>query len=251
MASISARSVFITGANRGIGLEFVKQLLGLSQPPKHLFATCRNPDSAKELNELAAGNPSIHVHKFDAVDYDSYPSIVQWVEKIVGEEGLNVLINNAGQYNKGDLASVTPEGMRSDYELNAIAPLMLSRAFQPLLKKAASASTIPSLDCSKAAIINITSKMGSIDDNTSGGSYTYRSSKAAQNMVTKGLSIDLRPDEVIVLALHPGWVVTDMGGKNALIDTKTCVAGLLKVMSEQKEADSGKFITYQGIVVPW
>lgn len=252
MASLSARSVLITGANRGIGLEFVKQFLLLPNPPKHIFATCRNPDTSKELKELATGHPNVHIHRFDAVDYASYPTFVEMVDKTLNGDGLNMLINNAGIYGKpGDFASVSRETMLNDFEVNAVAPLRLSQAFHSLLKKAAAASNLQGLSCSKAAIINITSKMGSMDDNTSGGSYSYRASKAAQNMITKGLSVDLKADGIMTLALHPGWVVTDMGGKNALIDTTTCVTGLLKVMAEQKTEDSGKFLSYAGVLIPW
>lgn len=252
MAKLSVRSVLITGANRGIGLELVKQFLSLPDPPKHIFATCRNPDASQDLNELAAKHPSVHVHKFDAVDYASYPALVQWIQKTVNGEGLNLLINNAGQFSKlEDLASVTREAMLSDFEVNAVAPLRLSQDLLPLLKEAAASSAIEGLSCSKAAIINISSRIGSIDDNTSGGYYSYRTSKAAQNMITKSLSVNLKADGILALALHPGWVQTEMGGKSAPINTVTSVTGMLKVMAEQKTEDTGKFIAYDGVALLW
>jgi len=247
------RNIFITGASRGLGLEFVKQFSELPQPPKLIFATCRNPDNATDLKELAAKNTNIQIHKLDVLDYSSYPAIVKWVEeKLVPGEGLNVLINNAAiaSWEHGKLP-VPREEMLSELETNAVSPLMLTQAFLPLLKKAAEAEGDSEMSCSRAAIINISSRMGSIQENTSGGSYPYRASKAALNMITKSLSLDLKPQGILAVVLHPGWVLTDMGGKNALINTTTSVEGMLKVMQGLNDDSSGAFISFKGEAIPF
>lgn len=97
----------------------------------------------------------------------------------------------------------------------------------------------------------ISSKMGSISDNGSGGSYLYRTAKSALNQAAKSLAIDLQPEQFIVLSLHPGWVLTDMGGPNALIDTNTSVAGMLKVIDSARPVDSGFFFAYDGAAISW
>jgi NAD(P)-dependent dehydrogenase (short-subunit alcohol dehydrogenase family) len=246
-------AVFITGCSRGLGLEFVKQLTQLSNPPKHIFATCRDPDTATELQEVAGKNANVHIHKFDVLNYESFPSVVQWVETSLGPDGvLNLLINNAGIYQpEQTLDTITPEKMTIEFETNAVSPLMLTKAFLPLLKKAAAASADSPLSVSRAAVVNITSRMGSIEDNTSGGSYAYRTSKAALNMVTKTLSVDLKPHGILAIVLHPGWAMTKMGGKGALITATESVSGLLRVMEGLKDEHSGKFISFKGDNLPW
>jgi len=164
---------------------------------------------------------------------------------------LNLLINNAGVMHRTGLADVTPDVMLKDIEANAVAPVMLSQAFWPLLKQTAAASKINGLSCNKAAIINMSTMMGSISDNTGGGQYAYRAGKAALNMVTKSLSVDLKSDGILAVVLHPGWVRTDMGGANGLIDTETCVSGILNVLGELNENDTGSFIKYDGTRLPW
>lgn len=250
-------SLLITGANRGIGLEFVKQLTRLPQPPKHIFATCRSPSEAKDLLQLASKYDCVHIIKLDVTSTSEYPSLVKTVETTLNGEGLNVLINNAGIYVRVPLEDVTEDLMMEHYRVNAIAPLLLVQAFLPLLKKAASASAaVNGLSCSRAAIINFTSIVASVGDNEngryeSGGRYPYRASKAALNIITKSLSVDLKPHGILAVVLHPGWVQTKMGGPNALISTETSVAGLLRTMQGLNEETSGSFLNYDGTVIPW
>ncbi len=130
---MSFTSVLITGANRGIGLEFVRQLVTLSPPPKYIIATSRQ-GSNEELDKLKANNSSVHVLKLDIRKYSDYEQFVTQVRQIVGEHGIDLLINNAGIAIRGDLQNVTPEEMLENFEVNSVAPLMLTKALLPLLK---------------------------------------------------------------------------------------------------------------------
>ncbi|GBM32568.1 C-factor [Araneus ventricosus] len=244
-------SVLITGANRGIGLEFVKQFLNLPSPPNIIFATCRNPDKADDLQNLAKSNPNVKILPLDVKDESSFPKIRQQLEQEVGETGLNLLINNAGIAIWKDLNNVTKEDMMENFQVNTVSPLLLTKELLPLLKTAAAKVGGDSLSCARAAVVNITSKMGSIDDNTSGGFYPYRTSKTALNMVTKSLSVDLKPDGILAFVLHPGWVQTDMGGKNALITTTTSVSGMLNTIQQANEKHCGLMLNYDGKPIPW
>lgn len=251
-SSLRIGSLFITGANRGIGLEFVKQLTRLPQPPRHIFATCRNPSEAKDLLQLASKHNCVHILKLDVSNTSEYPSLVKTVETTLDGEGLNVIVNNAGMAGRVQLEDVTETVMMEHYRVNAVAPLLLIQAFLPLLKKAASTSAdVSGLSCARAAIINITTKVASIDDNKSGGGYPYRASKVALNIITKSLSVDLKPHGILAVVLHPGWVQTEMGGPNALISTETSVSGLLRTMQGLNEETSGSFFNYDGTVIPW
>jgi len=139
--------------------------------------------------------------------------------------------------------------MMQVYKTNTVAPLMLTQAFLPLLKKAAADKEDKST--LKAWILNMSSKAGSIEDNGMGGVYSYRASKAALNIVNKSLSVDLKSDGIHAVVLHPGWVQTDMGGPRALIATSECVTGLMKVMSTLDETKTGMFFDNNGKVIPW
>ena len=248
---MSLRSVLITGANRGIGLEFVKQLLVLPTPPKLVLATCRNPDKADELQLIAKSNSIVKVLTLDVKDVDNFPNFRQQVECEVGDNGLNLLINNAGIMFGDSLDKVSKETMVENFEVNVVSPLLLVKELLPLLKKAASRVNTKNLSCLRAGVVNITSKMGSIDDNASGGCYPYRTSKTALNMVTKSLSVDLKPMGILVFLLHPGWVITDMGGKNALITAETSVSGMLKSILNSNEEHCGAFLNYDGKKILW
>ncbi|KAI1304890.1 C-factor [Halotydeus destructor] len=237
-------NVVVTGANRGLGLEFVRQLLKSSSPPKNIIATCRKPDAAKELNDLKSTNSSIHVLPLDVKDYASHENLVKQTAGIIGDDGLDVLINNAGIYLKVDINNGGPELMMDNFEVNVVAPFMLTRAMLPLLKQAAAHQRRP-------VVANITSKMGSMEDNTSGNHYAYRASKAALNMVTKSLGVDLGKEGVLAASIHPGWVQTDMGGPNALITPEVSAKGMLGVIHSLDAAGSGKFFNYDGKPIPW
>lgn len=232
-----ASSLLITGANRGIGLEFVRQY---AADGWRIFACCRHPEGATELNTLSQQHDGqITVHMLDVADF---LQIERLADELAGHD-LDVLINNAGIYpdaTSGALGATNYEGWAHAFRVNTMAPLKMAETFTPNVARS-----------QQKKIVNITSKMGSIADNTSGGAYIYRSSKAALNMVVKSLSHDLAPRGICTAVLHPGWVLTDMGGPNALITTEQSVAGMREVIVRLDKTRSGGFYAYDGQEIPW
>ena len=228
-----SQTVFITGANRGIGLSLTELYL---QQGAQVHATSRNLTESKELHALASRYSTLVLHELDVTDY-------QRVAQLASElPAIDLLINNAGYYGpKGyGFGNTDIEEWRQVFEINTIAPLKLVESFYPLLQQGKAKK-----------IACISSKVGSMTENTSGGGYIYRSSKAALNSVVKSLSNDLTDEGFTVLALHPGWVRTEMGGPNALIDTQTSADGLAKVIEQSTQENSGQFINYDGTELPW
>ena len=255
MAAVSAfsswpfKSIFITGCNRGIGLEYVKQFLSLPDSPEYIFATCRSLERAAELKSLSEGNKNLHVLEMDVNDFESFRQVVSEVDKKLKGRGLDLLLNNAGIMDRSTLDQVTAENMMKVYETNTVAPLMLTKAFLPLLRR--SASQRDNKESAKTFIVNMSSGAGSIAGNTWSTMYPYRPSKTALNMITKSLSIDLAGDGIMAVALHPGWVQTDMGGQNATLTIKESVEGLVKVIGSLNESKTGGFFDYSGKALPW
>lgn len=230
-------TVLITGANRGIGLEFCRQYAAQGW---RVLACSRYPEKSEELNKLASLNPGlIKVHALDVADHVEIDRLAQ---DLAGEP-IDMLINNAGIYPDSDKSGFGhtdyAEWMQA-FRINTMAPLKMAETFAAHLARGR-----------QKTIVTITSKMGSIADNSGGGSYLYRSSKAALNMVVKSLAIDLKPLGIIAVVFHPGWVKTDMGGPNAMISPEQSVSGIRKVISGLVPADSGKFFGYDGQAIPW
>ncbi len=227
-------TVVITGANRGLGLEFVRQYLADGW---HVIAGCRAPESAVELNKLQEQG-SLMVLPLDVAKQQSRESFC----KAIGDTAIHLLINNAGVYGPAStpLGQVDEDLWLEVLRVNTVAPLKMVELLRRNLVNAES---------STVAIVS--SKMGSIDDNDSGALYMYRSSKSAVNSVAKSLSIDLKEEQIKVVALHPGWVLTDMGGPNALIDAPTSISGLKRVLDHLTPEQSGSFIAYDGTMIPW
>lgn len=227
-------NVLISGANRGIGLELVRQYL---QDGWRVFAGCRQPEQAHKLNGLTA-HGDLTVQPLDVTNEQQ----VRNLRHVVGDSAIDVMINNAGTYGqKGSSFGQTDAAAWEDaFRINVIAVMRMMETFADAV--AASQHRI---------IANMSSKMGSMGDNSSGGSYVYRSSKAALNAITVSAARDLGEHGIKVVALHPGWVRTDMGGQHALIDVETSVTGLRHVMAGLTAAQSGSFIDYKGEIVPW
>ena len=249
------RSVFITGCNRGIGLELVRQFLKQNPPPQHVFATCRDPNSASNLTTLQEKYPGIlHIIQLDVTNWDRHSEIVAEVTNIVGADyGLNLLINNAGILpSLKSLDEMTPGIMLETYATNCVAPIFLTRAFLPLLKTAA--EKVPAnrkMTIHGACVVEMSTAVASIAENARGGSYPYRCSKTALNMGMKNLSIDLEEDGILVVAMHPGWVQTDMGGPNALISTEECVTAMLDTFDKLGNENHGHFLRYNNTSIQW
>ena len=230
-------TVLITGANRGIGLEFCRQYAAQGW---RVLACSRYPEKSDELNKLASLNPElIKVYALDVADHVEIDRLAQ----VLADESIDMLINNAGIYPDSDKSGFG----HTDYaewieafRINTMAPLKMAETFAAQIARGR-----------KKIIVTITSKMGSITDNSGGGSYLYRSSKAAVNMVVKSLAIDLKPFGIIAVVFHPGWVKTDMGGPNAMISPEQSVSGIRKVIGGLVPADSGKFFGYDGQTIPW
>lgn len=248
---MSLPTVLVTGANRGLGLEFVRLYLAAPKQPQHIFATCRDPSKATELQTLADKNSNVHILKLELKDYAAFPSLANQVGQVIGESGLAALINNAGMFNKVSLTDGGPELIVENFEVNAVSPFMLIRAFLPLIEK----SKVSLGNGIKPVIANITSKMGSVGDNTSGGHYSYRASKSGLNMITKSLQVDLEPRGIRVAAIHPGWVQTDMGGPNALLTTESSVSNMIQTIGKVSRSEIGNdgeiFLNFDGKIIPW
>ena len=228
-------TILVTGANRGLGIEFVEQYLNEGN---EVIATYRNKNSSIDLIEM--GNERSNL-KLLQLDVSSNKSLNSFAENL-GDSPIDIFINNAGVYGprNSSFGNVDEENWIPAIKVNAIAPLLLTQ----LIIKNIRAGTDKKL-------IYITSKMGSIDDNKGGGSYVYRSSKTALNSVVKSLSVDLENEGIVVALIHPGWVKTDMGGPNALIERDTSVRGMTEVISNLDITSTGNFYNYDGSIIPW
>ncbi|KYO36998.1 C-signal [Alligator mississippiensis] len=251
-----AQSVLVTGSNRGIGLELVRQLAEGPDPPQYIFATCRDPEGpgGKTLRDLAAKYPNVRLIQLDAVNLATIKAAVQVVESQLNGRGLNLLINNGAINSHDSLQSVAPQQMLSVFSTNVAGPLQVAKEFLPLLKEAAKEANMEGLSCSKAAIINMSSLVGSIELGLGilqAPMYPYRASKAALNMVTRCLAVELQEVGVLCTAIHPGWVKTDMGTEKAPLTVECSVQGILKVISSLSQATTGAFLDWEGKTLPW
>jgi len=218
----------VTGANRGIGLEFCRQL---SARGDHVIAACRQ--TSAELDELG-------VELVTGIDVGNSESL-QLLTTAVGERNIDLLVNNAGILRRDELATIDDkaiDAMIEQFRINSIGPVLVTRAL------AANMST-----GSKVGIV--TSRMGSVTDNSSGGYYGYRMSKAAVNIAGKSLSIDLAKKGISVFLLHPGYVQTDMTSGQADVDPAVSVNGLLERLDELGVRETGSFWHAQGEPLPW
>jgi NAD(P)-dependent dehydrogenase (short-subunit alcohol dehydrogenase family) len=225
----------ITGANRGIGLEYVRQLLEVGD---QVFAASRKPAKAKELLTLQKKHPNhLHLIKLDVRKENQIASAVDQVAQKI--DSLDLLINNAGIYPRGEhLGTLNSQQMIEAFQTNTVAPILVVQAFQDLLNKA------------QGKVINISSGLGSLAMTTNWG-HSYRASKAGLNMYSRVLADELRSSGVIVIVMHPGWVKTDMGGQGAHLTVNASVAGQLNVIRKLKLEDSGLFFREDGEQVAW
>lgn len=228
-------TVLITGANRGLGLEFVRQY---QADGWDVIACCRDPDRAEALSGLG-----VRVEALDVVDPGS---VGRLAERLDGQP-IDLLVNNAGT--SGDRAGrVFGQATRDDFAetvtINGFGPLAVTQGLIGNLKAAAKAG-------GSATVAVISSKMGSMADNGSGGAYVYRASKAAANAVGVSLARDLLDDGILTVILHPGWVRTDMGGPNGLIDAPESVTGMRRVIAGTSRDTVGRFFDYKGQEIPW
>ncbi|OOF20684.1 short-chain dehydrogenase [Salinivibrio sp. IB574] len=232
-------TLFITGANRGIGLALTELYL---EHGWQVIACCRFPGSAPHLMTLKNRYTTLSTHALDVTDH----AAVQQLASELSDIPIHLLINNAGLYGPKGYAfgEVDTAAWRDVLEVNTIAPLVTAEYFTPHLTKARHSGHTP-------IFAFLSSKVGSMSDNQSGGGYIYRSSKAALNAVIKSLSIDLRDQGIRAVALHPGWVQTQMGGPNALINTQESAQGLKQVLDTLTDSQNGSFIDYQGKEIGW
>jgi NAD(P)-dependent dehydrogenase (short-subunit alcohol dehydrogenase family) len=235
-------TVLVTGSNRGLGLEMVRQL---APDADAVIATCRRPDDADDLARLAEAHDSIDIAELDVADPDSIASTRDYVADTYGH--LTLLLNNAGVNGGGTsdtFESVSFEGLMKTFRINAAGPHMMTKAFAGLLGDGA--------DDNASVVVNITSQLGSITNTKGRGTWqSYKASKAALNMLSRLQAHELRPDGVIVVAMHPGWVQTDMGGSNAALTPETAVSGILDVTRNLSPDDAGRFLVYDGSELPW
>lgn len=252
---MAPRSVLITGANRGIGLQFVRVYASMAGCD-HVLATCRDQAAAKDLVAFAqASEGKVVILELDVTQIESYPAFVKRVNEVVGDAGLNLLINNAGYLPRNMLwDQVTPEDMRRAFEVNCVAPVFLTKALLPLVQRAADAGKEASVDVSRAGIVHISTAVASIAENSSGaktGGFGYRCSKSALNQAMKCMAIDLEDSGILVMCIHPGWVQTDMGGSNALLTAETSAKTMVETLATLGPADHGAFRRYDNTTIPW
>jgi NAD(P)-dependent dehydrogenase (short-subunit alcohol dehydrogenase family) len=229
-------TVLVTGANRGLGLEFARQYAAEGW---QVLAACREPDAATDLQGLAAASGGqIRVLEINVADTAS----VRAAARALAGEPIDLLLNNAGVGGPPgqQLGNLDYAAWARVLDTNTLGPMRVVEAFLENVAKGR-----------RKQIVTITSAMGSIEDNASGGRYAYRSSKAAVNMVMKSLSIDLAPRGITCILVHPGWVRTDMGGPGGKITPAESVRALRSLIESIRPEDSGKFLNYDGKPYPW
>ena len=224
------KNILITGANRGIGLKFAEIL----SANNNIYATARDITKADDLKKF----DNTDLLELDLLDKDSIKSFCSELKDIP----LDMIINNAGIFQDEQMEEtiLDPELWLDEIMINAVGPVVLSQKLKENI-----------MSGNDKKIIFISSQMGSIDDNYSGGYYFYRTSKSALNSAAKSLSIDWKADGISVLMLHPGWVRTDMGGSNAKLDIDTSVRKMLDVINSLDMSKTGAFLNYEGKKLEW
>ncbi|MHA2254654.1 MAG: SDR family oxidoreductase [Candidatus Heimdallarchaeaceae archaeon] len=235
------KNILITGSNRGLGLEFTKQFL---EKGENVIASCRNPRKASDLHELKTKfQNNLTIMQLDVTEEEERDKVFEQVKAKL--DALDVLINNAGIVSGEEgkifnLGEVYKEDFSKVFLINSISPLLMSEKFLPLLEKG-----------EKAKIVNISSSNGCITKRAQGGKYSYCTSKAALNMITKILSNDLQEKNIVVLAIHPGWIKTDMGGPNAPQEIEEPISMIIDLIEKSDISQSGKFLDWKGNKLPW
>jgi len=233
------KEILITGANRGLGLEFVRQYL---QHGERVFAVCRTPDRARSLWRLQEAFPDhLLLFRLDLEHPDRIPALVEELGHHTGK--LDILINNAGIYPENRIHSFTLEQIQSSFLVNATTPALLTRALCDLLKRG-----------ERPLVVNISSLLGSISEGAGTGrwaDYAYGPSKAALNRMTRQFALDLRPLGITVIAQNPGWVRTDMGGPDAPLAVEQAVLTLRELFAALELGDSGRILEPDGTDAPW
>lgn len=227
----------ITGANRGIGLELTRQLVARAD---HVFAACRQPDTAAELQQIKAQDDNrLMLIQLDVSDPASIAASYQAVRQLT--DTLDVLINNAGiSGGEEPLGMITQATLLNNYMVNAAGPILMAQQYLDLIKAGEAKK-----------VINLSTGISSISTRDRGGMYSYTASKAALNMLIKNLGFDMAEFGITTIVIDPGWVKTDMGGPNAWITPKESVLGILQVVDGLSLEHSGKFFHYTGSEIPW
>jgi NAD(P)-dependent dehydrogenase (short-subunit alcohol dehydrogenase family) len=230
-------SVLITGSNRGLGLEWVRQCAARGW---RVIGTCRDPDSAGDLRELASQQPEVSVHRLDVTAPDQIAELAQQLR----ENPLDMLVNNAGVYfehwGKDPVGNIDYEAWQETFRVNTLGAMRVTEGLLASLAKG-----------SRPVVVAISSNMGSIAGISSARDYAYRSSKAALNAAMRGLARELKPQGIGVLILHPGWVRTRMGGSSAPLSPEESVRGMLSIVDRFEPSMSGEFFRYDGTRLPW
>jgi NAD(P)-dependent dehydrogenase (short-subunit alcohol dehydrogenase family) len=227
----------VTGANRGIGLELVRQL---RERGDEIEACARSPEQARELQELAGDR--VRVHQLDVADAASVRALAESLR----DAAIDIVFNVAGVGggSRQSLSKLAEDlelrDVADTFDVNAMGPLRVSVALLPHVRRGRTKK-----------LVHITSGMGSIGDNTSGGSYAYRMSKAALNMMSRSLASDLKGDGITSFVINPGWVQTDMGGSHAPTPVDESVHGILRETDRATLADSGEFLNWKGNRYAW
>ena len=228
-AATELHTVLITGANRGLGVEFARQY---KEAGWHVIGTARNPEDAQELRAL-----DVRVVQLDVTDQESVDSMAA---DLAGQP-IDLLINNAGIFPRvGKIDEIDFDDYQRTLAVNTVGPVRVTRALLPNLRRG-----------ELKIIAGLSSNLGSIAENERGNFYGYRESKAALNMFTKTLAAEFGPEGFICVVLTPGWVQTDMGGPNAPLQPADSIAGMKAVLDKLTPADNGTFWSYDGSEMPW
>lgn len=227
-------TVLVTGANRGLGLEFVRQYAAAGAK---VIACARRPEAADALQELAAKHNSIAIRVLDTADFAAAAAL----GKALAGQPIDIVINNAGDYGPKQQSAgrMDFEGWERTLAVNTMGPLAVAQALHDNLKRSG-----------EKKLVTITSGMGSTAEND-GGYLAYRASKAAVNNVMRSVSLAWHKDGIVTIVLSPGWVRTDMGGASAPLSPEESVSGVRKVIAGLKAGDNGKFLDWQGKELPW
>jgi NAD(P)-dependent dehydrogenase (short-subunit alcohol dehydrogenase family) len=227
-------TVLVTGANRGIGLEFARQY---ADDGVKVIACAREPDGADALKRIADETGRAELHALDTSDFEACKAL----GKDLAGEAIDIVINNAGYYGpkRQSADDMDFDGWAYTFAVNTMGPLAVAQAFQQNLKRG-----------NEKKLVTITSGMASTAE-TEGSYLAYRASKAAVNNVMRNVAIGWRGEGIICVVLSPGWVRTDMGGAGAPLSPEQSVSGMRQVIAGLTPSDSGKFLTWQGQERPW